>query len=294
MIKIDRGVLFMLFSTLFSAITGVAAKVLGEHMSALEIVFFRNLFGMIIILIALKHTPTKSKGGRGFFLLLRGVLGFIAVLLFFYTITSIPLGEAITLNKTSPLFIAILAFFVLREKLSKKGIFALILGFLGVAFITKPLGLTIGSDHLFGLLGGFFAAAAYTTIRKIKEFYDPRVIVLSFMSVGVVVPIILFIIAPFYLPKSLEFIISPFSFPTSYTVWGLIFVVGITATISQWLLTVAFSSTNAGIIGIISYTSIPFAIFFGTLLGDKIPDIFVFIGIFLIVISGLMVKSAKA
>ncbi len=288
---IDRGVIFMFFSVLLSAMTGAAAKMLTEDMSALEIVFFRNLFGIVFILITLSHTPSKSKGGKPLLLLQRGIFGFIALFLFFYTITTIPLGEAVTLNKTSPLFVAILAFFLLGEKLSIKGVVALFLGFLGVVLITKPFGVSIGLAHFLGLLGGFFAAAAYTTIKKIKDTYDSRSIVMSFMSVGVGVPIILFIIAPFYLPQSLEFIISPFTMPTSYKVWGLLLVIGVTATISQWLLTLAFSGSNVGIIGIVSYASIPFAIFFGVLLGDNIPDVLTFVGIALIVLSGLMVKK---
>ncbi len=288
---IDKGVLFMFFSVLLSAMTGAAAKMLTDDMSALEIVFFRNLFGIIFIFITLRHTPSTSKGGKPLLLFYRGLFGFAAVFLFFYTITTIPLGEAVTLNKTSPLFVAILAFFLLGEKLSIKGVAALFLGFFGVLLITKPLGISIGLAHFLGLLGGFFAAAAYTTIRKIKDVYDSRSIVMSFMSVGVGAPIVMFMIASFYVPQSLEFIISPFTMPTSYKVWGLLFVIGITATISQWLLTLAFSSSNAGIVGIVSYTSIPFAIFFGVLLGDNIPDILTFIGIALIVLSGLMVKK---
>lgn len=291
----DSGVLFMFLSALFSAVNGAVAKMLGDDMSALEIVFFRNIFGVLFIIAALKHTPTTSVGGKPFLLFYRGLFGFTALFLFFYTITTIPLGEAITLNKTSPLFVTILAFFLLGEKLSFKGILALILGFLGVVFITKPFGLAIGMDHFLGLAGGFFAAAAYTTIRKIKHIYDSRTIVLSFMGVGVFIPVLLFMLASFYIPKNLEFILTPFVMPTSVTVWGLLLVIGITATISQWLLTKAYSSTHAGIIGIVSYSNIPFAIFFGTLLGDKIPDSLIFIGIVLIVLSGLMVrKGAKS
>lgn len=290
---VDRGVLFMFLSALFSAGNGAMAKMLADDLSALEIVFFRNLFGAIFILITLKHTPSTSKGGKPFLLLYRGLFGFTALFLFFYTITSIPLGEAITLNKTSPLFVAILAFFLLGEKLSTKSIIALFIGFLGVAMITKPFGFSIGLAHFLGLLGGFLAAAAYTTIRKIKDIYDSRTIVLSFMGVGVIVPILLFIVASYKVPQSLEFIIQPFVMPSSFKVWGLLLVIGITATISQWLLTLAYSNSNAGIIGIASYSNIPFAIFFGTLLGDKMPDIFVFIGIFLIIISGLMITKAK-
>ncbi|MCH9813238.1 MAG: EamA family transporter, partial [Epsilonproteobacteria bacterium] len=60
---VDKGVLFMFLSALFSAVNGAVAKLLGDDLSALEIVFFRNLFGAIFILITLKHTPTTSIGG---------------------------------------------------------------------------------------------------------------------------------------------------------------------------------------------------------------------------------------
>ncbi len=286
----DRGVVFMFFSALLSALNGAVAKTLGDDLSALEIVFFRNLFGVIFILITLKHTPTKLPGGKPLLLLWRGLFGFSALLLFFYTITHIPLGEAITLNKTSPLFVAILAFFILHERLSIFGIFALFIGFVGVIMITKPTAVDVGLPHILGLIGGFLAAAAYTTIRKIKHIYDSRMIVLSFMSTGVLIPLILFEISSHYAPKNLDFLLAPFVMPHTTKIWILLCIIGITATLSQWFLTKAYSSTNAGIIGIASYTIIPFSIFFGTLLGDKFPDTFTLMGIVLIVISGLMVK----
>ena len=287
----DRGVLFMFFSALLSALNGAVAKMLGDDLSALEIVFFRNLFGVVFILITLKHTPTRLPGGKPLLLLWRGVFGFSALLLFFYTITRIPLGEAITLNKTSPLFVAILAFFILHERLSKLGIVALIIGFAGVILITKPGGADVGLPHLLGLIGGFLAAAAYTTIRKIKHIYDSRMIVLSFMTTGVLIPLLLFAIATRYAPKELDFLLAPFIMPQTPHTWILLTIIGITATLSQWLLTKAYSATNAGIIGIASYTVIPFSIFFGTLLGDALPDLYTLAGIVLIVVSGLMVKK---
>ncbi len=288
---IDRGVFLMFLSALLSALNGAVAKMLGDELSALEIVFFRNLFGVVFILITLKHTPAKLPGGKPLLLLWRGIFGFSALLLFFYTITRIPLGEAITLNKTSPLFVAILAFFILHEKLNKIGILALILGFVGVVLITKPGGADVGLPHLLGLIGGFFAAAAYTTIRKIKHLYDSRIIVLSFMTTGVVIPLLLFTVASRYAPGHLDFLLVPFVMPQTLHTWLLLTLIGITATLSQWLLTKAYSSTNAGIIGIASYTVIPFSIFFGTLLGDKFPDRYTLTGIALIVLSGLLIKK---
>ena len=174
----------MLVGALISALNGAIAKVLSDDISAMEIVFFRNFIGVIIILYALKHTPPILCGGKFHLLFTRGFFGFVAMILFFYTITVIPLGEAITLNKTSPLFVTLLAYYLLKEHLDKRIIFALLIGFLGIIFITKPFGVSISYEHFLGIMGGLFAALAYTTIKKIKDIYDARVIVLSFVGVG--------------------------------------------------------------------------------------------------------------
>ncbi len=280
----------MLIGAMISALNGAIAKVLSEDLSAMEIVFFRNIIGVTLILYALRHTPPKLSGGKFHMLLTRGFFGFSAMILFFYTITVIPLGEAITLNKTSPLFVTLLAYYLLKEHLNTKIIFALLIGFFGIILITKPFGLTMSYEHFLGILGGFFAAAAYTTIKKIKDIYDARVIVLSFVGVGTVLPAILFLIAPYVeAPKSIAFLFPTFSYPSTSWVWFLIFLMALISTISQWLLTKAYSSSNLSIIGVISYTNIPFAIGFGWMLGDAFPDLLTFTGIGLIVVGGILV-----
>lgn len=280
----------MLASTLISAMNGAVAKVLSDEISALEIVFFRNLMGVIIILYTLKHTAPSLSGGKIYMLITRGVFGFLAMILFFYTITVIPLGEAITLNKTSPLFVTVLAYYLLKEKLNKTTIFALLIGFLGVVFITKPFGLSVSYEHFLGILGGFFAAAAYTTIKKIKDIYDARVIVLSFVGIGTILPAILFLVAPYVnAPDFLSFLFPEFALPQSIYIWLLIAFMAFISTISQWLLTKAYSASKASIIGVIGYTNIPFAIGFGWMLGDNFPDSITFVGIGLIVFGGVLV-----
>jgi len=286
----------MLLGALISALNGAVSKILADDMSAMEIVFFRNLIGVALILYALKHTPPTLSGGKWYLLITRGLFGFSAMILFFYTITTIPLGEAITLNKTSPLFVTILAYYLLKEKLSKTTLFALLIGFLGVIMIAKPVGLSISYEHFLGVLGGFFAAAAYTTIKKIKDIYDARVIVLSFVGLGTLLPALFFLSAPYVdAPDALSFLFPLFSYPTSPRIWALLIFMGIISVISQWLLTKAYSSSNLSIIGVISYTNIPFAIGFGWMLGDALPDSLTYLGIGFIVIGGFLVgkKSLK-
>lgn len=289
--RIDKGALFMLLSALISAFNGAITKTLTDDLSALEIVFFRNIVGMLFLLMMLKHTPTKLPGGEPVLLVLRGLLGFSAMVLFFYTIATIPLGMAITLNETSPLFVSILAFFLLKERLSATAILALFIGFGGLLLITKPVGLTLGYEYFLGVLGGFLAAAAYTTIKKIKHIYDARTIVLSFTITGTILPLLLFFIAPYITPpEPIAFLFAEFVMPSTVKVWSLILLIGIISTISQWLLTKAYSLSKAGIVGIVSYTNIPFAIGFGYMLGDAFPDFWTFCGIGLIVLGGLLVK----
>ena len=280
----------MLLGALISALNGALAKMLSEDMSALEIVFFRNGIGVALILYALKHTPPKLTGGKIHLLFTRGLFGFIAMILFFYTITTIPLGEAITLNKTSPLFVTILAYYLLGEHLSKRTAFALFIGFLGIVFITKPFAMALSYEHILGVLGGFFAAAAYTTIKKIKDIYDSRIIVLSFVGVGTLLPALLFVLSEFIdAPNAIAFLFPVFVLPTSLKIWLFIIVMALVSTLSQWLLTKAYSSSNLSIVGVISYTNIPFALGFGFLLGDKFPDTLTFMGIALIVVGGIIV-----
>ena len=284
----------MLLGALISALNGALTKILSEDMSALEIVFFRNLIGVLIILYALKHTAPKLTGGKFHLLIIRGVFGFLAMILFFYTITVIPLGEAITLNKTSPLFGTVLAFYLLKEHLNIQTVVALLIGFLGIVLITKPFGFMISYEHFLGILGGFFAAAAYTTIKKIKDIYDARVIVLSFVGIGTVLPAILFLLAPFVdAPDSLQFLFQEFTMPNSLYLWAMIGFMALISTLSQWLLTKAYSASKIAIIGVISYTNIPFAIGFGWMLGDKFPDALTFTGIALIILGGILVSKSK-
>ena len=284
----------MLAGSLISALNGAISKILAEDMSAMEIVFFRNIIGVVLILYALKHTPPKLFGGKWYLLITRGLFGFSAMILFFYTITTIPLGEAITLNKTSPLFVTILAYYLLKEHLNKTTLLALLIGFLGVILIVKPFGMSVSYEHFLGILGGFFAAAAYTTIKKIKDIYDARVIVLSFVGIGTLLPALFFISAPYVeAPSYLEFLFPLFSYPQTLKVWVLITFMAIISTISQWLLTKAYSASNLSVIGVISYTNIPFAIGFGWMLGDALPDGLTYLGIGLIILGGVLVGKKR-
>ena len=289
----DRGILFMLLASLSFAVMGGFAKVVSEVLPPVEVTFFRNVFGVLLVGFAIYKKPLNQLGGRPLLLLFRGTMGFVALLAYFYIIAYIPLGEAVTYNKTSPIFVAIFAYIFLNEKLSRWAILAIIIGFTGIILIAQPEGGTFDKYDMLGIFSGVGAALAYTSIRELREYYDTRAIVMSFMGVGTVAPIILMVVAPHIdAPKDLDFMFAEFVMPSGI-IWLYVLIMGVSATISQILMTKAYELTKAGIVGTVSYSNIVFALIIGVALGDPIPDTWTFLGILLVIISGLLVALSK-
>ena len=290
--NLNAGVKYMLIASFTFAIMGAFAKLASESMSSLEVVFFRNIAGVIIIGLAILKKPMTHKGGKPFLLFFRGFMGFVALLAFFYNIAHIPLGDAMTYSKTSPIFTAIFAFLFLNEKLAWQGWVAVFVGFIGIVFITEPSGIGFSKYDILGIFSGVGAALAYTSVRELKAYYDTRAIVLSFMLTGTVGPLILFFLSPYVNIEELDFVFAEFVIPQGI-VWVYLIAMGLFATLSQVLMTKAYGETKAGIVGAVSYTNILFSIMVGVMLGDSLPSLSMTFGITLIVLAGLMVAKSK-
>jgi len=292
---------YMLISSFLFSFTVGFAKLLSDHMSSIEVVFFRNLSGVIIIMYAIYKSPLNQIGGKPFLLFMRGFIGFSALLMYFYNIAHISLAEALTFSKISPIFTAIFSYLILREKLSNIAWVGVFTGFFGVLFITGFDVTQLSKTDWLGILSGVGAGLAYTSIRELRKYYESRAIVLSFMVVGTIGPIILLGLGEFYttenfqgnfavqsLLTNFDWVIAPFVMPTGVA-WFYIVGLGIFATFSQIYMTKAYSLAQGGIVGTISYTTIIFSMVIGIFLGDVFPSTTLFIGIGFIVLSGILV-----
>ncbi len=279
----------MLLASLCFAIMGGFVKMLVGSIPPIEAAFFRNLFGIVIIGITVLRVPIVEIGGKPWLLFFRGFMGFVSLVAFFYIVAYIPFGQAALYNKISPIFVAIFAYLFLREKLSKWAVIAVIIGFIGILMVAKPDSSGLGIYDIIGLLSGIGAALAYTSIRELRHYYDTRSIVLSFMIVGTVGPLIMMMIGTIAGGDKNNIFIAPFVMPHGIE-WLWIIGVGVSATISQVLMTKAYEYTKAGIIGTVSYSNIIFATIIGVMLGDELPDVLTIFGIILVIISGILVS----
>ena len=279
----------MLFASFCFAIMGALAKELSTQMDSLEVVFFRNIIGVILIGISFLKMPVNQVGGKPFLLFFRGLMGFMALVAFFYNIAHISLADAMTFSRTSPMFTALLAFWFLKEKIGKKEVLALIVGFIGIIFIMKPNGLQLDLTDILGLLSGIGAALAYTSVKELKKYYDTRVIVMSFMLTGTIGPLLLILFNDFL---HVEFLKASFIVP-DLKMWIYIIGLGASATIAQIYMTKAYGIAKAGIVGAVSYANILFSLLLGVMLGDALPDLLGAFGIILVIIGGILVAKEK-
>ncbi len=266
-----KAVFFMILSAFAFAIMASMVRLAGDIPVAQK-VFFRNLVSLFIALGMLyKHKINVfGKKENQKYLLARSILGVLGVAFYFYAINHLYLADATMLNKLSPFFITVFAYFFLKEKLSKIQIPVLLMVFIGALLVIKPQFSFSMLPALSGAASAICAGAAYTLVRFLKNKEHPSTIVFyfSFVSVVATLPIMLLNIRIPTLPQ-------------------LIFLLGtgVFAAIGQITITFAYKYAPAAEISIYNYFSIIFAAVIGFFLWGEVSDIFSIIGGLLIILA---------
>lgn len=285
----------MLIASFSFALTGACARYLRDDINPIQLVLFRNLFGVGFILFSIWNRIPTQVGGKLSLLIFRGIIGTLALYSFFYGVSKIGLAVAITYQQSYPIFLAMMVAWFYHEKLKKVEWAAIAIGFFGICLIFLPSintsSLSVQS-HIIGVSNAVMTGLAYLSIRGLSGYYDHRVIVLSFMLSGIVLPLISLSLGYVIDVEALKFIIDTFD-PVSWNHLVPILILGLAALVGQIFLTKAFSYQKTGIIAVIGYSNIVFSIIFGVILGDGLPDAVSIIGIFLIILCGVLVSFSK-
>ncbi|MEM6613926.1 MAG: DMT family transporter [Cyanobacteria bacterium P01_C01_bin.72] len=277
--SIVRGAAFIVASELSFALSAAIIKYASTDLPNQSIVFFRNLFGLIILLpLILKSDSGILKSDRLHLHLLRAVFGMAAMYSFFYALGKIPLGDSVLIKSTIPLIIPFVSTIWLGEKITAEIIIAGVIGFLGVFLILKPDGNTNWAS-LVALGSSFFAALAFVTVRKLSATEPPLRIVSYFAIFGLTI-------------SSLP-MLWKWQTPTLEQCLMLLGV-GLTTTIGQLLLTRGYQNAPAASVGIFTYTSVPFGTFLGWLIWKEVLDLNSLFGAGLIILAGIIVLRTKA
>ena len=123
-------------------------------------------------------------------LLMRGALGFTALAGYYWTLGALSLAEATTMQNTAPIWSALLAWWLLRERVARATALGLVLGGAGVVMVAQPWAVARpgGAAELVAVLIALAAAvasaSAYVTVRHLARTEHPLVIVFYFPLVA--------------------------------------------------------------------------------------------------------------
>ena len=157
---------YMMGATLSFTLMAVAGRELAGRLDTFEIMTFRSIIGVIIVVaVAYAFNLTKDIKARRLGLHgLRNLFHFAGQNLWFYAVALIPFSQLFAFEFSVPIWVALLAPFFLREKLTKTRIAAATLGFIGILLVARPDTAVISAGLIAALLAAFgFTGAAIGT-----------------------------------------------------------------------------------------------------------------------------------
>lgn len=242
----QRGMVFMLISVVCFSLMNLVVKYL-PHIPATELVLFRSIVSIALSLWMIRQRNLNPFGNNKFWLIQRGVYGVIALTSFFYTLQKMPIGPALTIQYLSPIFTAIFAIFILKERMRPVQWIYFLVAFAGIALIkgfdSQTSMLLVG----LGITSAIFSGLAYNAIRKLKDSDHPVVVVFYFPLIATPIMVIV----------SIFHWVTPIGWD-----WLLLVLMGVFTQIAQVNMTKAYQAAPVGKVAPLKYIGVLLAIGF--------------------------------
>jgi drug/metabolite transporter (DMT)-like permease len=265
------GVLWMVAAAIAFSVTITMVRHLSDKFTTFEIVFFRQVFGTLIMLPWLiKVGIGVLKTGEMKVYLVRAVSTYCAMLAAYYSVVLITIADSIALQFTLPFFTIIIAMVALGEKVRSHRWIATIVGFVGAMIIIRP-GFT---EMNAGVLIALGAAALYGVSDTCTRFLSGK------DSINVVV---------FY-----GFILQlPISAVPAFMTWvtpGLsdllfILIFVIVAVGAQFCITQSFANAEASLVSPVLFVRLPFVAVLGYIYFAELPSTWTWVGAAILIAS---------
>ncbi|HEY9234130.1 MULTISPECIES: DMT family transporter [Phenylobacterium] len=244
----------------------------------LEIVFFRNAFAFVPVLLYVWRTAgfgvlkTRRLGGHA----MRATVGLVGMVCGFTAVSMLPLTESTALSFASPLFMTALSALILKEVVGPHRWGAVVVGFIGVLIMVRPDPAHMANlGAAFGLAGALGAAGAMITIREISRTEPGPTIVFYFTLAAM-----LFGLA------SLPF--GGWKIP-DLTTLAMLIATGLVGGTGQLLLTEALRRAPVAVVAPFDYTQLVWACLIGYLFWDEIPRAATVSGALVVAASGVYI-----
>ena len=273
------GIACKIAATLFFALMFAAIRWLGPYFPIGEIVFFRSVLGLPVIVVAafLTRGPSLLSTRRIDSHAIRSIAGTISMFCNFAAYIFLPLADATAIGFAAPLFVVILAALVLAERVHATRWSAVVLGFIGVLIIAGPEG---GVSHsalygaFFALAGAGLTAIAMIFLRRMSAHEHSITIAFYFMLTSAAVALL----TAFF----------GWNMPTLGEALVLIFT-GLAGGVGQLFLSFSYRFSEASALAPFDYAAMIWAVVLGYFLFGELPAPQVWLGGAIVIAAGLLI-----
>jgi drug/metabolite transporter (DMT)-like permease len=265
----------LLFILMHTIVRGMA----GE-LHPFEIAFFRTFLGIFVLApMVIRDRGASLRTPNIKLHLLRGVLNAGAMLSFFYGLSITPLAQVTALGFTAPLFATVLAVIFLGEVVRARRWTAIAIGFVGTLIILRPGVIEVGIGPILIVVSAAIWSVALMVI-KVMTRTDSSVTISLYASLFLS-PIVLAAAFPFWEWPTLE-------------QFGRMFVLATFGTIAQTLMNQSLKLADTSVVLPVDFTKLIWAAILGFLVFGEIPDIYTWVGGFLIFVSTTYIAIREA
>ena len=276
--KESIGIIFGIFAYLSFSILDAIQKTLILHNSVFQLLLVKYFFVLFLALF-----ESKRKNNRLFYKskniklqIFRSVLSVIESGCFVLSFKYLSLANAHSVGSLAPVIVVALSAIILKEKVSPKTWIAIFIGFIGVLIILRPTSSIFDPKALLPLITAF-VLGFYQIITKKVSLYDKNETSLFYTSIiGII---------------TMSLLASNFWLPIDKSSYLMFLGIGIFFSLGLYFQIIALSKARASIIQPFHYTLIFWAIIFGYIFYNDIPDMFTVIGAVIITCSGIFVLN---
>ena len=290
------GAFILVLGLFLFSIQDIIIKHFSDQYSVLQIVFVRGLIALGILLMVFRFSrqtiPLLTR--RPLLMICRGLLGFSSYTCYYLAVAAMPLADVVSITFTMPLFVTAMSALILREKVGLRRWCAVVVGFIGVLIILSPS----GAFNRLAVVFAFGASITYATQTIITRFLGTHdhpltiafnaIIIFTCASGAISLLMLGDVITISSNHPSLVFLGRDWTMPTNIDLL-LMMVVGLIAAAGFYCLSKAYCISEASAIAPFEFTYILWAVVFGYLLWNEVPEPTTILGVFVLISSSLYI-----
>lgn len=272
---LKKGILYVTLAWLCFSTIWMLSKLVGHKTTVPTMLFFRNVFGILVVLPwIIRKWPKSLTLGNFKIVIARALTGLLNLAFIFLAVQKISLINATLLANSAPFFVPLILWFWLKVPINHKVWPAMIAGFIGIALILQPTNKIFDLGAAYAILAAIGLAFSIILTRMTTKSENPYTVVFYFFAIGAI--------------ATLPFAVFDWAI-VDWTTFLAILAIGAFSCVGQVLLYFGLREGKSHQLAPFIYFTVIFSGLYEWMIWGDIPDFLAFIGMAIIIASGIWI-----